>query len=141
MRQIVNKLFQNAKKEKKGKGFKHAEKICAILYTGNTETNGWPGGCPFCFGGGERLEEKEVFRKLMKKQMPDGPTRELLAELRLRPTYGNGILLQMVKKAAEGDLNAAKYVLGAVEEEPQGEAGGDLRELSTEELRKMLKEG
>lgn len=40
LRQIVNKLFQNAKKEKKGKGFKHAEKICAILYTGNTETNG-----------------------------------------------------------------------------------------------------
>lgn len=86
------------------------------------------------------MEEKEVFRKLMKKQIPDGPIRELLVELKLRPTYGNGILFQMVKKATEGDLNAAKYVLGAVEEELRMEPGGDLRELSTQELRRMLEE-
>lgn len=76
----------------------------------------------------------------MKKQIPDGPIRELLVELKLRPTYGNGILFQMVKKATEGDLNAAKYVLGAVEEELRMEPGGDLRELSTQELRRMLEE-
>lgn len=87
------------------------------------------------------MEEKEVFRRLMKKQMVDGPVRELLVELKLRPTYGNGILFQMVKKATEGDLNAAKYVLAAVGDEPRVEPGGDLREVSTEELRRMLEEG
>ena len=49
------------------------------------------------------MDEKEIFTKLMKKQMGEGPMREMLVELKLRPTYGNGILFQMVKKAAEGD--------------------------------------
>ena len=50
----------------------------------------------------------------------------------------------MVKKAAEGDLSAAKYVLGAVQEPPEDlqtePAVVDLREVSTEALRRMLKE-
>ena len=84
------------------------------------------------------MDEKEILRKLMKKQMAEGPIREMLTELKLRPTYGNGILFQMVKKAAEGDLSAAKYVLGAVVEEREDGSGGDLSQVSTEELRKML---
>jgi len=86
------------------------------------------------------MEEREVFRRMMKKQIPDGPVRELLKELHIKPTYGNGIAFQMVKKAAEGDLSAAKYILGAVQEEPAAVEGDgvDLRELSTEELRKMV---
>ena len=84
------------------------------------------------------MDEKEILRKLMKKQMAEGPIREMLTELKLRPTYGNGILFQMVKKAAEGDLSAAKYVLGAVQEETEDGSGGDLSQVSTEELRKML---
>ena len=84
------------------------------------------------------MDEKEILRKLMKKQMAEGPIREMLTELKLRPTYGNGILFQMVKKAAEGDLSAAKYVLGAVQEETEDGPGGDLSQVSTEELRKML---
>ena len=83
------------------------------------------------------MEEKEIFRKLMKKQMVDGPMKELLKELRIKPTYGNGILFQMVKKAAEGDLSAAKYVLGVVQEEVR-ELGPDLSQVPTEELRRML---
>ena len=86
------------------------------------------------------MDEKEIFTKLMKKQMGEGPMREMLVELKLRPTYGNGILFQMVKKAAEGDLSAAKYVLGAVQEEPETQPGADLSQVSTEELRKMLQE-
>ena len=86
------------------------------------------------------MEEREVFRRLMKKQIPEGPIRDQLKELRIQPTYGNGIAFQMVKRAAEGDLSAAKYILGAVQEEPAAVDGdaADLRELSTVELRKML---
>ena len=86
------------------------------------------------------MDEKEIFTKLMKKQMADGPIRELLTELKLRPTYGNGILLQMVKKAAEGDLSAAKYVLSAVQEGNEQVHGGDLSQMSTEELRQLAGE-
>ena len=85
------------------------------------------------------MDEREVFRKLMKKTMADGPMKEQLTELKLRPTYGNGILFQMVKKAAEGDLSAAKYILGAVQEEAPLEAGPDLSQVPTEELRRMLR--
>ena len=86
------------------------------------------------------MDEKEIFAKLMKKQMAEGPIREMLVELKLRPTYGNGILFQMVKKAAEGDLSAAKYILGAVQEEQEEMTGGDLSQMSTEELRRMVGE-
>lgn len=83
------------------------------------------------------MDEREIFRKLMKKQMLEGANKELLRELNIRPTYGNGILFQMVKKAAEGDLTAAKYVLGAVQEELPPEEDADLRQISTAELRKL----
>ena len=83
------------------------------------------------------MEEKEIFRKILKKQMADGPIREQLQALKIRPTYGNGILFQMVKKAAEGDLSAAKYVLGTVQEEAVQAWGPDLSEVPTEELRRM----
>ena len=86
------------------------------------------------------MEEKEIFRKLLKKQMVDGPMKELLKELRIKPTYGNGILFQMVKKAAEGDLSAAKYVLGVVQEEQVADPGPDLSQVPTEELRRMLEQ-
>ena len=84
------------------------------------------------------MEEKEIFRKLMNKQMVDGPMKELLKELRIKPTYGNGILFQMVKKAAEGDLSAAKYILGVIQEEAVPDPGPDLSQVPTEELRRML---
>ena len=87
------------------------------------------------------MEEKEVFRKILKKQMAEGPIREQLQQLRIRPTYGNGILFQMVKKAAEGDLSAAKYVLGVVQEEADAICGPDLSEVPTEQLRQMLEQG
>ena len=87
------------------------------------------------------MEEKEVFRKILKKQMAEGPIREQLQQLRIRPTYGNGILFQMVKKAAEGDLSAAKYVLGVVQEEAEAICGPDLSEVPTEQLRQMLEQG
>lgn len=87
------------------------------------------------------MDEREIFRKLMKKQMLEGTNRDLLMELKIRPTYGNGILFQMVKKAAEGDLTAAKYVLGAVQEEAAPEVGTDLRQISTRELLKLAGNG
>ena len=87
------------------------------------------------------MEEKEIFRKILKKQMADGPMKEQLQALKIRPTYGNGILFQMVKRAAEGDLSAAKYVLGVVQEEENAEAAGvDLSQMSTAELRRMAAE-
>ena len=86
------------------------------------------------------MDEKEIFAKLMKKPMAEGPMRDQLTELKLRPTYGNGILFQMVKKAAEGDLSAAKYILGVVQEEAEPRPAADLSEVPTEELRRMLGE-
>ena len=84
------------------------------------------------------MDEKEIFTKLMKKPVAEGPLREQLVELKLRPTYGNGILFQMVKKAAEGDLSAAKYVLGVVQADAPPDAAVDLSEVPTEELRRMV---
>ena len=86
------------------------------------------------------MEEKEIFQKIMGKKMEPGKLCDQLRALKLPATYGNSILFQMVKKAAEGDLSAAKYVLGAVQEPPEEADGPDLRELSTEALRRMLKE-
>ena len=87
------------------------------------------------------MDEKEIFRKILKKQMADGPIKEQLQALKIRPTYGNGILFQMVKRAAEGDLSAAKYVLGVVQEEERPlETGVDLSQVSTEELKRMAAE-
>lgn len=88
------------------------------------------------------MDEREIFRKLMKKQMLEGSQKELLRELNIRPTYGNGILFQMVKRASEGDLSAAKYVLGAVQEEPAAPetSAADLRELTTQDLRRLARE-
>ena len=87
------------------------------------------------------MDEKEIFRKILKKQMADGPIKEQLQALKIRPTYGNGILFQMVKRAAEGDLSAAKYVLGVVQEEERPiEAEVDLSQVSTEELKRMAAE-
>ena len=86
------------------------------------------------------MEEKEVFQRIMRKQLLPGPLRDQLKELKIRSTYGNAILFQMVRKAAEGDLSAAKYILGVVQEEPEAETDQvDLTEVSTEELRKMMK--
>ena len=87
------------------------------------------------------MEEREVFQRLMKKQIPEGALRDLLKELRIKPTYGNGIAFQMVKRAAEGDLSAAKYVLGVVQEEAEAACGPDLSEVPTEQLRQMLEQG
>ena len=87
------------------------------------------------------MDEKEIFQKLMKKQVGPGALRDQLRALRVRTTYGNAMLFQMVKRAAEGDLSAAKYILGVMQEEgpePERVGGADLSELSTEELRKML---
>ena len=90
------------------------------------------------------MEEKEIFQKIMGKKMEPGKLYDQLRALKLPATYGNSIPFQMVKKAAEGDLSAAKYVLGAVQEPPEDlqtePAVVDLREVSTEALRRMLKE-
>lgn len=85
------------------------------------------------------MDERAVFQRLMKKQVEPGELHDQLRALKLRATYGNGILFQMVKKAAEGDLTAAKYILGAIKEETAAEAiGPDLSEIPTEDLRKLL---
>ena len=87
------------------------------------------------------MEEQKVIAKILKKPVEDGPLRETLQELRLKPTYGNGILLQMVRKAAGGDLTAAKYILDAARPKETADVPGpDLSEVSTEELRKLAAE-
>ena len=84
------------------------------------------------------MDEKEVFLKLMKKELEPGELRDRLKALRIRATYENAIAFQMVRKAAEGDLSAAKYILGAVQGEPPAPMGPDLSQVPTEELRRMV---
>ena len=87
------------------------------------------------------MEEQEVFRKLMKKQVEPGPLFDQLRSMKIRPTYENAVCFQMVRKAAEGDLSAAKYILGAVQEPQQEECPSwDLSECSTAQLQKWLEE-
>lgn len=94
------------------------------------------------FERGNGMEEQQIIAKILKKPVEDGPLRETLESLKLKPTYGNGILLQMVRKAAGGDLTAAKYILDAArpKEEATRSDGTDLREISTEELRRLAAE-
>ena len=68
-------------------------------------------------------------------ELAEGPLREELEAMGLAPTYENAIHLQMVKKAAAGDLSAAKYILDAKPEEP---ADVDLSGMGTAELKKLL---
>ena len=84
------------------------------------------------------MEEQEIIGRLMKKQLEPGELYDRLKALKVKPTYGNGIYFQLVKKAAEGDLSAAKYILGAVQGEPPAPMGPDLSQVPTEELRRMV---
>ena len=46
------------------------------------------------------MEEREIFRKLMKKQLEPGDLYDQLRAMKIRATYENAICFQMVKKAA-----------------------------------------
>lgn len=83
------------------------------------------------------MKERETFQKLLKKQMEPGELRDRLEAMKVRATYENGMLFQMVQKAAAGDLTAAKYVLAAVQEEDELPQGPDLSQVPTEVLRRM----
>ena len=74
-------------------------------------------------------------QRMLAWEVEDGPERQCLEAMGLAPTYENAIHLQMVRKAAAGDLSAAKYVLDAM---PVTAVELDLSEVSTEELRRML---
>ncbi|MBP3634212.1 MAG: hypothetical protein J6J43_06535 [Oscillospiraceae bacterium] len=84
------------------------------------------------------MEERKIIAKILKKPLEDGALREALEEMKLKPTYENGILLQMVRKAAAGDLTAAKYILDTAKvPEDTVCSYEDLTALPTEVLRQM----
>ena len=88
------------------------------------------------------MEEREIFRKLMKKQLEPGDLYDQLRAMKIRTTYENAICFQMVRKAAGGDLSAAKYILEAVQEDrPPMTDAVDFSEVPPEELQRMLKGG
>ena len=76
-------------------------------------------------------------QRMLAWELEEGPERQCLEAMGLAPTYENAIHLQMVRKAAAGDLSAAKYVLDAM---PVQTEGLDLSQVSTEELKRMLNE-
>ena len=84
------------------------------------------------------MEEGKIIAKILKKPLEEGELRQSLEQMKLKPTYENGILLQMVRKAASGDLTAAKYILDATGRSDATPPGGDLSELPTDALRRML---
>lgn len=83
------------------------------------------------------MEEQKIIARILKKPLEDGPLRASLEAMNLKPTYENGILLQMVRKAAGGDLTAAKYILDAGKAPLDEVPGPDLRDVPTETLRKL----
>lgn len=84
------------------------------------------------------MEEQKIIEKILKKPLEEGDLRQSLEQMKLKPTYGNAILLQMVRKAAGGDLTAAKYILDASRPPEASPTGVDLSALSTDQLRQML---
>ena len=87
------------------------------------------------------MEEQKIIARILKKPVEDEALRTRLEELKLKPTYENGILLQMVRKAASGDLTAAKYILDAAKPQEDSVSYGDLRDVPTEILRRLVQEG
>lgn len=87
--------------------------------------------------GGSAMEEQKIIARILKKPLEEGQLRQTLEEMKLKPTYHNGILLQMVRKAANGDLTAAKYILDAGKLPPKQTPGVDLTEIPTEVLRRL----
>lgn len=83
------------------------------------------------------MEEQKIIARILKKPLEDGALREALVEMKLRPTYENGILLQMVRKAAGGDLTAAKYILETGKVPQMETIGPDLSQIPNEVLRKL----
>ena len=83
------------------------------------------------------MEEQKIIARILKKPLEDGELRQTLEAMRLKPTYENGILLQMVRKAANGDLTAAKYILDAGRLPPKEAACSDLSQIPTEVLRRL----
>ena len=84
--------------------------------------------------------EREIVQKMMDMPLEPGTVREMLEAMGLPATYRNGMWLQLVRKAAGGDLSAAKYVresMGVEETAPLGEDA--LRALPTAVLREMAK--
>lgn len=83
------------------------------------------------------MEEQKIIARILKKPLEEGELRQTLEGMKLKPTYENGILLQMVRKAAGGDLTAAKYILDAGRSVQDPSLGCDLREVPTEVLRTL----
>lgn len=83
------------------------------------------------------MEEQKIIAKILKKPLEEGELRQSLEGMKLKPTYENGILLQMVRKAAAGDLTAAKYILDAARAPQTESIGPDLSQVPTQVLRKL----
>ena len=87
------------------------------------------------------MEEQQIITRILKKTLDEGELRQSLEQMRLKPTYENGILLQMVRKAANGDLTAARYILDTAKAPTEEPDVHDLRSLSTEELLRLAGKG
>lgn len=83
------------------------------------------------------MEEQKIIARILKKPLEEGELRQTLEGMKLKPTYENGILLQMVRKAAGGDLTAAKYILESAKASQPQTIGPDLSQVPTEVLRKL----
>ncbi len=84
--------------------------------------------------------ERAVLRQMLDMALEPGPLREELEAMKLPATYGNGMWMQLVKKAAGGDLSAAKYVREALDQTQTEQLEEDaLRALPTAVLREMAR--
>lgn len=87
------------------------------------------------------MEEQEVLRTMLVQPVEAEELRQTLESMGLEATYANAIQYQWVKKAAGGDLSAAKFLREMMATETEASDLPDLRSLSTAELRQLLRRG
>lgn len=71
----------------------------------------------------------------------DAETAALLRQMGLEPDQQSAILLQVIRKAREGDIRSIQFVRELAGQDGKGESSGmveDLRRMSVEELERML---
>lgn len=86
---------------------------------------------------------REALRALLESEVPDAQLREALEQLGFEPTYLNQISLSSVKKAVQGDIEAARFVRDTIGEKPRDglEIGNlDGKPLTSLELSKLTDE-
>lgn len=85
---------------------------------------------------------KNLTEKMLNKRFPEqDKAGDCLFELGIKPTGAAMLAFAMIRKAASGDVSAAKLVLDLIKDTPDTDEAVDWSQLSDAELRRMLENG